>query len=254
MELQEAIRLAEQGNVNMMYALGKYYSEKEEDQLQETGWMWYERAADAGHIDALPIVCQYYEQMARTSETFYGYTTALDYWRKAAHYANIYEQAGCAVMQQASIDPTNLIELASGIRYQFALCCFMADDYSDILQLYSHPETVEEKILYGVSLTQAIADNSWDERQVFQLLSCVSDISYSRKEKGTKEECVYTSAALTFSNLLRHGLGAPINLDAAYNVLSATLCSLKDSDCIEILKTELSHYQKKLFGGYKYID
>lgn len=50
MMLQEKIQAAKAGDVNAMLALGDYYSNNEKEKDLDEAAVWYEKAAECGHL------------------------------------------------------------------------------------------------------------------------------------------------------------------------------------------------------------
>ena len=45
-----------------------------------------------------------------------------------------------------------------------------------------------------------------------------------------------------------------IDVDHAREIAESALTKLSDSDCKQVIEKELSHYKKKLFGGFQYLN
>lgn len=83
------------------------------------------------------------------------------------------------------------------------------------------------------------------------LTPIIKDTSYAAADKGAWEEDVYTLTALQLSMLYKNN-GSQSDMESAVSLLNFVLRAVKNENNIAILRSELNHYQKKLFGGYKY--
>ena len=83
----------------------------------------------------------------------------------------------------------------------------------------------------------------------------VNDQEYILLEKQDLEEGIFVDALNNLATIYRVGLpgATPQNLTAAVDVLTLATRSVRNEDMGRLLNVELSHYKKKLFGGYKYV-
>lgn len=73
---------------------------------------------------------------------------------------------------------------------------------------------------------------------------------YRQRKKAFQENIIYNMAVLSlckyYSSKEQH--------DNAVNLLNLILSSNQNNESDNMLIEELSHYKKKIFGGYKYIE
>lgn len=70
-----------------------------------------------------------------------------------------------------------------------------------------------------------------------------------------KEELIHCSAACYLATLRRLGqFGVPKDLEVSVSVLSAAYDTLCTDRIKAAVQQDLSHYRKKMFGGYQYVE
>ena len=81
------------------------------------------------------------------------------------------------------------------------------------------------------------------------------DETYAAKEKEVVEEGIYIDTLCNMSLIYRVGLSDVVgqNLTEAVSVLQYALRYVKDEDFRVMIEKELGRYQKKMFGGYRYV-
>ena len=84
------------------------------------------------------------------------------------------------------------------------------------------------------------------------LTPIIKDPTYAAADKATWEEDAYALTAWQLSMLYKNN-GSQPDLESAVSLLNFVLRAVKNENNLTVIRNELSHYQKKLFGGYKYV-
>lgn len=119
------------------------------------------------------------------------------------------------------------------------------------------------QILRGILLFSAAAQNREIPRAAYNALRVVEpDSAYFPKKTEILEDSYavqyeqinFMHAVLLLAETYRIGIPEILarNVDHAHEILEAALLKLSDPDCRQVIEKELSHYKKKIFGGFQY--
>ncbi len=269
MTLSEALELAESGKIFAMMYLGDFfYSQINEgnDEAQasayENALKWYEKAAHLGNINAMYKTAFLYYSDAFSKiilvVKLYSYEETRPVVEKSYHWY-------CRIQQ---IDPnfshSPMRSLDGPLKnfhvvtyYTALLTFFQDDDNATAAQIVSNPWDDSSAILRGVARYQASPPTTFDEYRMIcsDISRIVGNASYAAKSKCDLEEFVYAMAAFILSEHWVKGYyGCAVNISAAYNILQYVKSNIKDNCSVQVLDQALSHFQPKLFGGYRYVE
>lgn len=257
MTLEEGIKLAESGDIGAMISLGDYYIQKKEsaDDIEKAA-EWFEKAAEhkvvyAMHMTVLTKKIQAHGGLMVADKVEMGVAFALDEWQSVYEWAA--EELECI---NNNVPGSENIKLADAIQnfeeasYYFALCSHCLGKDEQAVELVCDLNDVRSKILCAGARIQLAQTNSDYASAAKLLMSVIEDSSYAAAEKYAIEEEVYATAGIQLSMMHRLLIN---DLDAAVSVLKFMENNVHREKNIQKVKEELNRYQKKLFGGYKYV-
>jgi len=244
---------AQAGNVDAMVELSRYYAnEKDHGKAEE----WADKAADAGSGTGylLSLVCHNV-----------GLTVA-----QHLHFWELLDNEAAIVIERA-------YKLKKG--YSEGILLLTNDQlqtiddagkdalYAQGLARYGRDVDNQQcdeiaEMLEGVHSTKAYALRAWclmhteAYAEAFRLMVQIfHDEAYAAKEKEVAEEGIYIDTLCNMSLIYRKGLRNVVgqNLVEAVNVLQYALRYVRDEDFRVMIEKELGRYQKKMFGGYRYV-
>lgn len=257
MTLEEGIKLAESGDIGAMISLGNYYIQKKEsaDDIEKAA-EWFEKAAKhkvvyAIHMTVLAKKIQAHGGLMVADKVEMGVAFALDEWKSVYEWAA--EELNCInnkVPGSEEIKISDAIQNFEEASYYFALCSYWEDKYAQAVELVCDFDDARSKILCAAARIQLAQTNSDYASAAKLLMSAIEDSSYAAAEKYAIEEEVYTIAAIQLSMMHRELIH---DLDAAVSVLQFMANHVRRDKNIQKINSELNRYQKKLFGGYKYV-
>ena len=175
-------------------------------------------------------------------------------WNEIFNHARdilISVQKGEALLDSESIASAS--EMYNDACYGLALVAYMRDNnYQRVVEMLneSHNHDTKAKVLLGLGLF-----NTGNYEDAYAVLNTISqDRAYANLEKDALEESLYAAGLHNLSNIYRIGLPGTVqqNLDSAVSILNMAISVIRDAEFRKILQDELSHYKKKLFGGYQY--
>ena len=142
----------------------------------------------------------------------------------------------------------NLIRFGEQACYCEGLCCFFRDDkdYARIIQLLDSFKDTYIVALCG--LAYAGLDRPASD-VITKLIPVFEDKQYVSKQKDLFEQNIYCQAMMVLSILVRQNNN---DLEKSIAILNQGIAGLEDNDLKNNLRKELSRYQKRMFGGWKY--
>ncbi len=156
---------------------------------------------------------------------------------------------GCHQKGLIALEPETLSQLQDilqdALYYEALIECMKENSNSEhvyhLLESISDPR---ECAVCGVALFEMKRYTEAKRR-----LLVASGDSYMRTKKGVREEGAYSLAMTILASLER----AESHWDKAVQILRTTMEYTSDDDVKKTLMEELSRYQKKLFGGWRYV-
>lgn len=256
--LEEVVELAENGNVDAMIALGRYYA-KDLDEHGEDAAKWFESAAKHGDCFGILMTINFKVLTASyrlDNVRMFGYDSVKEPLYEAYPWCTELKNCICNnVPGIENVDSTFANNKINETLYFLARCKYITmDDSDEILPLLEDTSSDPAALLKGVVLFKE-ANNATEYEEAYLYLSrIVNNDKYANTPKIDDEELIYGQAAAFSSICLRMGLGTKRDVNAAARVLTIALNTLRDEGSKKIISGELQHYQKKAFGGYKYVE
>lgn len=255
MTLEEAKTLADQGNINAMVALGDYYSKQEDEDAMEIAFQYYERAAEGGDWNSTVKMAQTTSQVAAVMfamiEDGKHFTSMDADFEKAFYWASKLDN----LVRSLNINPDvqefveeNLLTAVSrlGTLYYFD------EKYKDLARITVDIEHPYAQALYGLALFQ-LSDSDSEVADAFRALRNVENEACWKKElQGKFSRMLPVEAGLHLSAMYRI---LENDIDSAYRVLDMIASRTVDESIRQDVRGKMaSHFRKKLFGGYAYIE
>ena len=257
MTFEEAVTLAEKGDIGAMISLGDYYiqHENEENRFEEAA-KWYEMAAkhDVVYAIHMTVLCKKIGTEAGlliAKKVEYGVDFAL------TELESLYEwtakELECINKQLPGTEKLKVEDAIKNFEdasYYLALCCYWVGRYEEAKKLICDFEDVRSKILYGAILIQ-LAENHAGMAEALKHLQVITDRQYMDAPKFELEEDAYAVAAVQISRLYQMK-GQQADMEAAVSLLDFMAQAVRRDENKQRIREERNRYQKKLFGGYKY--
>ena len=240
MTLEEAIELANQGDINAMGSLGNYYYEEHEYQC---AYEWFAKAADAGSVRAMIPASNLAAMLCIATRKLSGGDSITDAdvrtMDKAIEWDRLAQEAG------ADSDTTD------GLYRERALCAYEAskkdgstislDQAIDYLKdAYTRPgKTPEIEVFLAMALHRADTLSADDAQLCFNLLKHCSNFS-----EEDVPDINFGALEAALGTCYLRGKGCTVDDNAAYECF--VRAGEKGLDCSDMLR----NFKKKLFGGY----
>lgn len=254
MTLEEAKALAEQGDVDAMMALASYYSEEGD---AEEAFRYYELAAECGNFMAILKVTEVANMSANLQMTMLekagicapefeeDLKKAYDWTTKLVDSAK--------TLDDPSKVATNVHDIMMEALSRLAAMYNVRKNYKDLASLTKGIDDPYAQVVYGFALFQ-LSENEREFKEGFNLLKNLENSACWKDDfqKNLPERGLLVIMAVSLSCLYRT---VDNDIDSAYRVLEKALGYLTDDSAKEDIENEMStHYRKKLFGGYAYIE
>ena len=228
MMLQEKIQAAKAGDVNAMLALGDYYLNDEKEKDPDEAAVWYEKAAERGHLTGMINAADLAAKDAMVSEMMNHFTEAYGSWVKAAHWARkakgmlSSEQAKAALGSQtcASLYQNADVYYQEAVYGAASVTYAIQKDYEKVYGFLSagdvSPSTRNHLLkgccLYGMFRMAAQKDARTCDFKILgnayqELANIITDRDYLKsKERPTLEEAIFVDAALRLAVIFKSGI------------------------------------------------
>lgn len=253
MTLEEAKKLADNGNVQAMLALAKFYDQQDDN--EESGDLakhYYCCAAEAGDLSAIRVLAQSSHTAAKAMMALPG---------SFSHLLPCFEDA--YKWNKALFELCNQLNIqgeAAEYAFEFYLDAIvwlsaaynMDDNYAEIKRITDGVDHPVAKAIHGMALHE-LANTNAEIVTAFDFLKNAMHSSFWEKKYATPDtlEVLQATVGMALSTGYRVYYN---NLEAAYNVLAMMLGHLNDADLREVVQKHISRYKKTLFGGLKYIE
>lgn len=263
MTLEEAKELAAQGDLGAVCSLGDYYMLDQQD--MEEAEKWYEIAAKQDVFYAVHQLVGVERMKALAAlmiadreEIEYGWYFAGQDWQKLYDWSlKELNMINASVPGSETVDTDKVFKDLKDTVFHLALCNYEQRNYEKIVSLLKGiVSETREQMLYGSAVFET-AETEQDYEYAYEMFQAVvADNNYATATKSRHEETIYVIMTITLAGFYREGLGergAVPNIEKAVNVLTTIQQNLQNEKAKMIMEAELQHYQKKIFGGYKYI-
>lgn len=262
MTLEEAKELVAQGDLNAACTLGDYYmiDQKDSDEAEK----WYEIAAREDVFYAVHQLVSVKRINALASllivdheEVEYGWYFAKEEWQTLYDWSlREINLINADAPGSEKVDVDKILEDLKNTSFHLALCNYQQTEYHTVISLLRGCNETREKMLYSSAILKT-AETEQDYEYAYQICkSVVQDNAYARATKSRHEEVLYVLLIITLASFYREGLGergAVPDIEKAVNLLKTIQQYLENTKAKTIMEAELGRYQKKLFGGYKYV-
>lgn len=260
MTLEEAKKLADNGNANAMMALVNYYSDilaKDSDN-EEAGDLlseYLERAANAGHTDAIikmaessynaaKIMIEMISQLGRDDSWEGSLETAYKWAIKLLHLLESFQGIDEAkqIAHECFID--SIVWLS--VSY------YLSDNLNGIIRITEGVDSPIVKALHGLALYE-YAETVAEMENAFHFLKNAMHPTFLSDRYSTPK--LIEAARWDICSRLSYIYRALYkDNDSAYNVLSTILEHTEDPKFQQSIREDMSHYHKNFFGRYNYVD
>ncbi len=252
MTFEEARKLADNGDVQAMLALAKFYDQQDNsEESSDLAKHYYSCAAEAGNLTAIRVLAQSSHTTAKMMMDLPGSFSHLlpcfedaYKWTKALfECCNQLNIQGEAAVYAFEFYLDAIVWLSSAYN--------MDDNYAEIKRITDGVDHPVAKAIHGMALHELASTNA-EITTAFDLLKNAMHPSFWDKKYSNPDtlEVLQVTAGTMLSTGYRVYCN---NLDAAYNVLAWMLDHVKDTYLREELQKNIARYKKSLFGGYKYI-
>ncbi|MEZ3461381.1 MAG: hypothetical protein K1W23_04250 [Lachnospiraceae bacterium] len=262
MTIQRALAEAKRGNVQAMLQVADFYSRKmnrEDDHYADNlslALKWYEKAAQTGDVYALEMTSSGYAIFAEASIQIGAYEDSLREWTQVYRYAlPLTSYPGYPRARRRQMH-----EQVMKSMYKAAYCNCLLNRYDealDILEKMSPEPYSKEMMLKGICLFE-VAEQVRDFEIAYDALGYFDSLETFdciRNAVDELEELVFAKGYMFLSIYYRTGLaGIFRNMNRAYSILSIVSDKVTGDMAWNVIQGELSHYRRKLFGGYQYIE
>lgn len=255
MTLEEAKRLADNGDVGAMMALAEYYVEQKDNNEDaiDIAYEYYERAGEAGHLPAIVKVAKSKHLQGKV------YIGMVEILGKDLTLSNIESAYIWMHKQKKALEANNFskdaLEQANDMYLDsivwLSALYLLDNNFNDIMRITENVDAPVAKALRGMALYYFAETNEEYER-AFTFLKNAEHSSFWNEKYGKDKvlEILRCQTADRLSFLYRELYG---NVDLAYNVLSIMLANTKDFKLRDRIQEDMSHYRQNRRGRYEYI-
>lgn len=252
MDLQEIIRSANNGDVVAMYKLFEYYHENNQHDMEEE---WLYKSADNGFLRAMYVAVAYTAFSAATLMLLEAHEEALKIYLKGWNYLSLITKEN--EVSQEIIDDLTEKEYYYRLSVGIASCLILTrKDKAAYDFIKDHAFSDEQKVLLGITI---INNDETDEDYVLNK-TAIDMLKILTTNKNLKlDDCIlayaYTCLIQSYIHMPLQIVGCSSRKEATEKAYYIALeASRKDGHTGSICKDMLSHFRKKVFGGYEYIE
>lgn len=224
MTLQEKIQAAEAGDVNAMLAMGEHYLNDEREKDPDKAAVWYEKAAEHGHLTGMINAANLAVKDAMINEMMKDFTEAYQSWVKAAYWAGKAKDVLSSNQAKATFEPQALASLYQNVNNYYQEAVYGAASIAHAIQkdfekAYNFlnkndaiPST-RNHLLKGCCLFRMAVRR--DERTCgtmlgsayLELSNMITDGEYLKnKERTTLEEAIFVESVSRLAIIFNNGL------------------------------------------------
>lgn len=248
MTLEEVKKLADNGNVQAMLAIAKFYDQQNGEKSGDLAKQYYCRAAEAGDLTATSVLALSSHTAAKFMMNQHGsFSSLLPYFEDAYKW----NKALCSQLNVQGDAVTYAFTSYLDTIVWLSAAYNMDDNYAGIKRITDGVDHPVAKAIRGMALHE-FANTNAEIETAFDLLKNAMHPSFWDKKYSAPDtlEVLQVSVGMMLSAGYRVYYN---NLDAAYNVLATMLRYVNDADLRNLLQKNIARYKKTLFGGYKYI-
>lgn len=262
MTLEETIRSANNGNIDSMISLGRYYHDEKNIDESEKWFQTVMNVYKSNNIAADDRLAEASYEMASIKRLRLIVEIQLmgnirdceqqvyDFYNAGVNMLNVFRSQP----QLMNGHEGQIAEMFSEAAYQLSFYYYMLKDYNSALKYIPGIETKKAKILYANCLKYKV--NQPEDWVKFYNIAKVfeNDIEYANTVKERLEEVLYADCMFSYSVLLNSGMGQWISpsVERSYNVLTMVNNNLKVESMKNNYLQMLSHYKRTAFGKLIY--
>jgi len=251
MELKTAIELANQGDSKIMVQLAFYYWDQKE---YSDAADWAEKAAEAGEREGVIFVRAVRSVLGEASCGIGVFEDALEEWKTVKKWTEY-------SLHNLQLDNEERANAECDLRtseYRISLCYYRLGQYEEAIKSNSRTDT-EGTMLRGLCIDKIALQTKNSEmlRTAYQVLSCIEgDRDFFNRKKDGIDESTFTLAVISLAGFYTFGLQGFLkpDLNKAVSLLDRATGVLQTPKCRSFIQEQRSKYQKRLFGGYRYIQ
>ena len=246
MTLEEVTLIAEDGDVEAMYALGNhYYQEKEFIDACE----WFDRAACGGHTESFPLAMMTNGVAALIVQEMGLWQRALGYWQNALKWCGaIFEKPDLFGEKTKDVAQEQFKDCTYGLGYNF----YRMKQFPDAMKLLKNGLENDNrcKLLFGLCVFECHEDDA-----VTGMKEAYSYLAIAETDCPDVADDLIFQSLMLLANLYRHAhviniAGVRTDIGRAYQCV-AKAAALPD-ELGAAAQEELKKYSKGLFGSYTY--
>lgn len=254
-DIEQLTHAAEEGNVEAMLQLAAHYTLEEKDFQKAEEWS--DKAAETGSV-----LGYFYSMMNHSLGV--ASAKALHFWDLLKTDGDIVLERGITLLnahrsgqiqlRQDQID--SIVRTLQDVKCHMGVGAYLSDfqilsiqDVLELIQDIDNGDANAIRVACYIALDDADgAVNS--AKRMYQ------DREYISRDKGIEDESLFFASMMFLAGVSRTGIPGIIASDMTKSVEILTVLqnALSDDDYRQNATQELSKYQKKLFGGYRYIE
>lgn len=248
--LDELIRQAQKGDIEAMQKLDAHYSERG-DEAEAAKWGCLAAFSKSASLELLSV--EFQEMEAAAGMQMGMWESAEETYTEIVRMLSKIQQDLMEGNIILSMEQQN--ELHAKLQddmYRLALCKEAQEqDCNEILDLIKDRKDTKALVIKTLCYWRM----QMFEKAFSQAELVYRDRRYMGEEKHPLEEGLYLDVLRDLAIVYRLGLPGMVSADLSRSVdiLNCAYGATKDADYRRMLAEDLSHYHKKLFGGYKYI-
>ena len=253
MDINEIEALANNGDTKAMVDVGNYYFQLNTGHDISIAAEWYEKAAEQGSALGILHSMLAHAILAAAAEGVGAWELAYEDWDKVYDHADKFLDI-CNQLRatnDVSSEENTAYSCRDDALYGVMKCFWHNKEYDNVTDIeISDKDSAKIHVLYGLCL--------WREgkyREAIPHLQAVESDEYINTVKNDHDYMIYSESAFLLSGVYRIGSTGliPSDINKAKELLTSAYYHINNPVAKEIIAEELNKYQKKLFGGYKYI-
>lgn len=253
MTLEEGIRLAQNGDINAMMTVGRYYIGQSE---YYKALEYCEMAGEEGVGEGMMLSMELRSLLADSYMDLREFEKAIQYYEKSYYWcryiSNIGNTSDAGIFSDEDYD--GAYHRALHVLFNSGIAFFFLKKHQEGLDATMGMETPKIKMLHGIHLFMSSNDIDSIKQAVQEMHVIETSGFYVPSETSYFSDNMIATAAESLALVYREGLFGPSNMENAVRILTNTRDMLQDQGQKQRLHKEICRYQKKMFGGYTYLE
>lgn len=261
MTYEEAVSLANSGDIGAMYTLGNFHFQKDEPQ---DAFEWFSKAADLGFTLCAALAALSGFVHSHICLTTFKNTPFCDKQELAAILEKVHKYSLVALESDQVEEQTKeaIRNQLPDVLYYRGFCLYAHDKMDEAYAwLRENLSRLDEKgkVLYGVCGFEIALDDATDGNTTVSLVNEAYPLLKLVDRTEINDDTVLYAAYLYLSIAYRIGEGLYIknhhnDIGKAREYILTATQRIKDEDYLNLANKQLAHYKKKLLGGYTFVD